>query len=114
MKPKTARKQVTVIEVNAALSAGGALYDLKTLARMAAVQPQIVQSYCHRGFIPMVEPGPEGTGLFDDRALLLLKRITQMRRAHGLNLNGVALVLDLLRQIEELERELQFHRDRFL
>jgi DNA-binding transcriptional MerR regulator len=81
-------------------------YDLDTLARLADLHPALVSQYVKWGLLdPVGDAGEEGWW-FDDRSLHLLRKIQRLRQELGVNLNGVGVVLELLQQIEELQREL--------
>lgn len=81
-------------------------YDLDTLARLAEVHPDLVSRYVQLGLLDPVREGDVAGGRFDEAALRRLRRIQRMRRELGVNVNGVGVILELLSQIDELQRRL--------
>lgn len=86
------------------------LLDINELSRFAGLHPELIRRFFMLGLIdPQIErPEP----LFDDSALVRIEKIKRLRRDLGVNLNGCALVLDLLERISELEKEVLFYKMR--
>jgi MerR family transcriptional regulator, heat shock protein HspR len=81
-------------------------YSLEDLARLADVPPALVQRYFDEGLLEPVAGNSRTAWFFDDNALFELRRIQRLRRELGVNIAGVAVIRDLLRQIDELKAEL--------
>lgn len=100
--------RLTIVRLHIHSPTHDALYDLGTLARLAGVHPTLVSNYIRLGLLdPVVGEGRgEHEWRFDDSSLHILRRIQRLRSELGININGVAVVLELLRQINDLQREL--------
>jgi DNA-binding transcriptional MerR regulator len=95
-----------MVRLHISVPAHEANYDMEALARLAGVHPALVTQYVRLGLIDPVERGVDGGLRFDDSALHALRRIQRLRSELGINLNGVGAILELLQQIEELQKEL--------
>jgi len=85
---------------------------LDALASRAGCSPALVEACVERGLLEPVEW--EGTArMFDDAALPRLLLISRLRRSLGINLAGVAVVLDLLDRVRALQRENEMLHNRF-
>ena len=76
-------------------------YTLAVFARISGVDEETILHYQQRGFI---RPLPGSTARFDDEALRTLRRIEHLRETCGVNDAGLRLILDLLEEIERLQR----------
>jgi MerR family transcriptional regulator/heat shock protein HspR len=103
--------QLTIVRLHIHSLSPDSLYDLQTLARLAGVHPTLVSQYIQRGLLDPVEDRGGQDWWFNDRSLYILRKIQRLRTDLGVNLNGVAVVLELLRQIDELQRESARPRD---
>ena len=97
--------QLTIVRLHIHYPSRDTVYDLETLARLAGVHPTLVSQYVRRGLLDPVEDRGEDGWWFDDTSLLHLRKIQRLHHQLGVNINGVAVVLELLRQIDELRRE---------
>jgi chaperone modulatory protein CbpM len=83
----------------------GQRLTLDALAAAADLHPALVERFVEFGLLE-----PVGTDArvvwFDVRAVRRLRTIRRLRDDLGINLAGVAAVLDLLERIEALQREL--------
>lgn len=78
--------------------------SLETLAARVEMHPALVEHFVHLGLIEPVER--EGTELwFEAAAILRLRTIRRLRQSLGINLAGVAVILDLLDKYCALQRE---------
>ena len=102
-------KQVSIIRLHVHVPTHEALYDLETLARLAGVHPGLVTQYIHLGLLDPVGGQDEHAWQFDDTSLHILHQIQRLRHDLSVNINGVAVVLELLRQIDDLQQELARH-----
>src|SRR6185503_15386276 len=82
-------------------------YTLEELARLGGVPPALAQRYVDEGLLEPVAGHPRTAWFFDDNALFELRRIERLRHELGVNIAGVAVIRDLLRQIDELKAELE-------
>ena len=100
--------RLTIVRLHIHSPTHEALYDLETLARLAGVHPTLVCRYIRLGLLdPAVGEGRgEDEWRFDDNTLHTLLKIQRLRSELGVNINGVAVVLELLRRIDDLQREL--------
>ena len=77
---------------------------LETLAAIAGMHPALVQQFIEFGLIQPI--AAHGTVfLFDSSKSSRLRSIKRLRADLGINLQGVAVVLDLLERLRELEYE---------
>ena len=84
---------------------------LEDLAARAGVHSSIVEHYVELGLIEPVEW--EGARfLFDASAVPRLRTICRLRESLGINLAGVAVVMDLLDKFCALQRENELLRSR--
>ena len=77
---------------------------INTLAGRAGLHPEIVERYIDFGLIEPV-PSGERARLFEASAIVRLRKIERLRHDLGINLAGIAVVLDLLDRLCALERE---------
>jgi len=103
--------QLTIVRLHVYYPSRDTIYDLDTLARLAGVHPLLVSQYVHRGLIDPLDDRGEHEWRFDDRSLHLLRKIQRLRSELGVNINGVAVILELQRQIEDLRQETARLRD---
>ncbi len=77
---------------------------LDTLASLAGMHPALVEQFVEFGLIEPVQR--EGARLFfDPSAVPRLRMIGRLRASLGINLAGVAVILDLLDRVCALQRE---------
>jgi DNA-binding transcriptional MerR regulator len=87
------------------------LLTLEDLADAAALPRRRVQRFIGFGLIePSARTGSDL--LFPVSSVERVKRILRLKRDLGVNLAGIAVILDLRERIENLQRELWFLRDR--
>jgi DNA-binding transcriptional MerR regulator len=84
---------------------------LETLAERAGFHPAVVQCFIDSG---LIEPSRrEGAQLFfDEEAVPRLRMIGRLRDHLGINLAGIAVVLDLRDRLRALQRENAIYRAR--
>ena len=78
---------------------------LEALAAAVGLHPGVVEQFVTYGLLEPVTTG-EAVVCFDAKAVLRLLTICRLREDLGINLPGVAVVLDLLERIDRLKREL--------
>jgi hypothetical protein len=78
------------------------LYSLDTAAHLAQMPRHVVLVCCRRGLVsPRIDP-EFGGFMFDPDGIRALQRIEYLRSACGVNLAGIAIILPLLAEVEEL------------
>lgn len=86
------------------------LYSLDGTAALAGVPRRHIAFYVRHGLIqPAFDPRLEGW-YFTAEAIQTLRRIEQLRAIHRLDVPGLKLVLELLREVEALRAEVRFFR----
>jgi DNA-binding transcriptional MerR regulator len=87
------------------------LLSVEDLASAAGVQTGIVESFVR---YHLIEPSSHlGAGqLFSTSTVARLQRIVQLRHELGVNLAGVAVILQMTEHMEALQRELEDLRQR--
>src|SRR5215510_1242851 len=84
---------------------------LEELAHAARLHPHLVQSLVDYGLLePLRQDGPRL--FFDMAAVLRVRTIQRLRHDLGVNLQGVAVILDLTERLRLLQRELDWWRSR--
>ena len=87
-----------------------AVYTLETAAHLAAVPRRSILIYYRHGLVsPVADPADAGY-YFNDEAIRALRRIEFLRVECGFNLKGTQIVLDLMKEVEQLRAELRFAR----
>jgi DNA-binding transcriptional MerR regulator len=80
------------------------LLTLEALARRADIHPDLVERYVELGLIHPCEG--EGPSLvFEPSTVLRLGAVNRLRQSLGINMAGIAVVLDLIDQICALQDE---------
>ena len=80
------------------------LLTLEALARRAHMHPDLVERYVELGLIHPCEG--EGPSLvFEPSTVLRLGAVNRLRQSLGINMAGIAVVLDLMDQICALQDE---------
>jgi DNA-binding transcriptional MerR regulator len=84
---------------------------LDALASAAGLHPDHVKRFVEFGLLEPVAPTvPEL--LFERSAILRLRMIERLRCEIGINLNGIAVILDLLDRLRALQCESEWLRSR--
>jgi DNA-binding transcriptional MerR regulator len=84
---------------------------LDGLASGAGLHPAHVERYVEFGLLaPVAVVGREL--VFETSAILRLRMIERLRREIGVNLNGIAVILDLLDRLCALQSESEWLRER--
>jgi hypothetical protein len=77
---------------------------LEHLAAHAEMHPALVERLVDCGLLQPVASGA-AIFLFDSSKIVRLRSIKRLRRDLGINLQGIAVVLDLIERLRDLERE---------
>ena|SRR5215475_4179652 len=84
---------------------------LEALASSAGLHPAHVERFVEFGLLePVAMVGTEL--VFETSAILRLRMIERLRREIGINLNGIAVILDLLDRLRALQCETERLRSR--
>lgn len=85
-----------------------AVYTIEAIADLAQVPRRLIVLYYKHGLVVPAEKSPDSGWYFDDRAIHVLRRIEYLRRACGMNLTGVKLMMNLMKEVERLREEVRF------
>ena len=88
----------------------GQHYTVDAAAYLAGVSRRAFLLYCRSGLIMQVDGAPYGALLFDDAAISTVRRAETLRKTHRMDLAGVRMVFEMMRQMELLRQELRFLR----
>ena len=89
-----------------------ATYSLQTAADLAGMHAEMLRYYCRLGLFGKARARPDAEPLFDDDALYELRRFEHYRQKQGVNRKTLRLICGLWREVERLQAELRFLRDR--
>jgi chaperone modulatory protein CbpM len=78
----------------------------EVVAETVGARHSLVVRLARYGLIETVASGTEEP-MLPRRAVMQLRRMQRLRRDLGVNFNGAAIILDLVKRIEELNNELQ-------
>jgi MerR family transcriptional regulator/heat shock protein HspR len=94
----------TITRIEVATDRG--VFMISVAAQLANMHPQTLRMYEARG---LIEPqrSPKGTRLYSQEDVEKLRRIQEMTADLGLNLAGVERVLDLEREIEQMNDRME-------
>jgi DNA-binding transcriptional MerR regulator len=79
------------------------LLTLDTVASSAGMHPELVRCFVDFGLITAIERRGEDL-FFEPEVLARLRMIRRLRESLGINLAGIAVILDLRDRISELQR----------
>ena len=87
------------------------LYSLNATAHLAGVPRRSILIYCRAGLVrPVVQP-PYGVLEFTEESIYTMRRIEHLRTHHGVDLDLLKTIFDLLAEVERLRTEVRFLRD---
>jgi MerR family transcriptional regulator, heat shock protein HspR len=88
------------------------VYVISIAARMVEMHPQTLRLYERLG---LLKPARQGSNrLYSDSDIARLRQIQRLTQDMGVNLAGVEVILNLLEKIEQLQDELEQHRQQRL
>jgi DNA-binding transcriptional MerR regulator len=87
------------------------LLTIEELAQAAHLHPDLVESFVDFGLLEPVRRDGQRL-LFDMKAVLRVRAIQRLRRDLGVNLAGVAIILDLTDRLRTLQQEVEWWRRR--
>lgn len=79
----------------------------KPSAQIAGVSRAVLVAYCESGVLP-VSPAKLDQCAGDDEMIRTIRRIEYLREHHGINLTGIRIIAELMREVERLREELRF------
>ncbi len=79
----------------------------KRTAQIAGVSRAVLVAYCECGVLP-VPPSKLDECAEDDGMIRTIRRIEFLREQHGINLAGIRIIAELMREVEQLREELRF------
>jgi DNA-binding transcriptional MerR regulator len=86
-----------------------AVYSLEVTASLSQLTRRLVAIYYKYGLVaPAMDPN--SGWYFDQEAIRTLRRIQYLRDSYGINLAGIRLIIDLGREVEQLQGELDVWR----
>ena len=88
------------------------LYSLDATAHLAGVPRRSILIYCRAGLVRPVFQPPHGVMAFTEEAIYTVRRIEDVRAAHGLDVAWIKAMFDLLDEVERLRAEVRFLRKR--
>ena len=79
------------------------VYVISVAAQLSGMHPQTLREYERRG---LVSPGRSGGGgrRYSMRDILALREIQRLSQQEGVNLSGIKLILNHLRELEQTRR----------
>jgi MerR family transcriptional regulator, heat shock protein HspR len=79
------------------------VYVISVAAELSGMHPQTLREYERRG---LVSPGRSGGGgrRYSMRDILALREIQRLSQEEGVNLSGIKLILNQLRELEQARR----------
>ena len=80
-------------------------FTVSAAAELAGMHPQTLRQYDRLGLVTPSRAKGRGRR-YSSEDLLVLREVQRLSQEEGVNLAGVALVLELRRRVQELEREL--------
>ena len=85
----------------------GIVYTIEEAAHIAHVPRHAILVYCKHGLIsPAADPDSCGY-YFDEEAIRTLRKIGYLQTACDVNLNGVRVILNLMKEVEKLREEVR-------
>ena len=107
MSGESSRETIEFVQLTVINPEAGKLFDLRTAAKDTAVDPDGIRAYCREGLVRAIDYKEDGEPLFDEDAIYWLRRIQNLRTEMQLEGRGLRIVLDLLREVEQLRQELR-------
>jgi MerR family transcriptional regulator, heat shock protein HspR len=87
------------------------LLTVEELAHAARLHPDLIESFIDFGLLEPVRRDGRRP-LFDMDAVLRVRAIQRLRHDLGVNLSGVAVILDLTERLRRTQQELEWLRSR--
>ena len=88
----------------------GVVYHLDAVVHLTGVSRRSVLLYCKSGLVRAMEYPEVGSLAFDDEAIYTIRRVEYLRSQRGINLDGIRMIFELMREVRRLEHEMRFLR----
>ena len=89
-----------------------AFYSLDVAAHLADVSRRSVLIYCRAGLVQPVFLPPYGVMVFTEEAIHAMRRMERLRAVHGIGMDWIKTLFDLLNEVERLRAEVRDLRSR--
>jgi len=86
------------------------VYSLEVIEKITLIPRRTILVYHRHGLLPSSMSPDDRQHLFNDEAVRALRRIESLRRRFKVNLAGIKLVMNLMREVDDLRAELRFRR----
>lgn len=86
------------------------LYSIEITARLAHVSRRRIAVYCREGLISPVKDVALGNWQFNGAAIRTLRCIETMRVDCGMNPIAIRMIVELMREVEQLQQKIRFMR----
>jgi DNA-binding transcriptional MerR regulator len=87
------------------------LYSLDATAHLARVSRRSILIYCRAGLVRPVFQPPYGVMVFTEETIFAVRRIEDVRAAHGIGVAWIKSMFDLVDEVERLRAEVRFFRN---
>ena len=84
------------------------LYSLDATAHLARVSRRSILIYCRAGLVRPVFQPPYGVMVFTEETIFAVRRIEDVRAAHGIGVAWIKSMFDLVDEVERLRAEVRF------
>ncbi len=88
------------------------LYSLDVTAHLARVSRRMILIYCRAGLVRPVFQPPYGVMVFTEEAIYKVRRIEDVRAAHGIGVAWIKSMFDLAEEVGRLRAEVRFYQNR--
>jgi len=86
------------------------LYSLDATAYLTGVSRRSILIYIRAGLLRPVFQRPYGMMVFTEETIYIVRRIEHVRHIHGIDVNLVKTMFDLIDEVERLRTEVHFLR----
>jgi hypothetical protein len=87
------------------------LYSLDATAHLARVSRRSILIDCRAGVVRPVFQPPYGVMVFTEEMIYTVRRIEDVRAAHGIGVAWIKSMFDLVDEVERLRAEVRFFRN---
>jgi DNA-binding transcriptional MerR regulator len=87
-----------------------ATYTIEAIANLAQVPRRKIVLYYKHGLVVPASESPDQGWYFNDQAIHVVRRIEYLRSTCGVNLAGIKLIMNLMKEVERLREEVRFFR----
>jgi DNA-binding transcriptional MerR regulator len=87
------------------------LYSLDATAHLARVSRRSILVYCRAGLVRPVFQPPYGVMVFTEETIYTVRRIEDVRAAHGIGVSWIKSMFDLVNEVERLRADVRFFRN---